>query len=222
MKGPDPSRKPLSCSLHSNNQVPNYLEILQHIGLLPCEPWMRRCCITWQMMSNSLPPFNLRKSPRLMAWWMLSPIFSIPFPQKNIEKLGSSTSTQDYLIATFHWSWFVNRQLHESTLIIQQYKKLIAKFEEQKQWYYNDIYKQGYFDGKDSLRISRTVQTYICVPFISAPLLFQHYSFNLRTQLHRTPWPCIWSPDWWPHSTNDRSSKTCEDCIWIQSHPAHH
>ena len=72
--------------------------------------------------------------------------------QKKIQGLSTGISTEEYLTATFQWSYIVNKQMHEYKQLVQIYQELITDFEERKYLVYNEVYKQVYLDGCASRR----------------------------------------------------------------------
>ena len=64
-------------------------------------------------------------------------------------------SSEDYLCATLKWSWIINQCLKYVTQQIQQYRELLAEFEEQKYVQYQNVYQQGYTNGPFSRRYQK-------------------------------------------------------------------
>ena len=98
--------------------------------------------------------------------------------QKKIQELCAAFSTQDYLTATSKYSLIVNKQLHNSEQMVQQYKNLIPKFKQQKHIFYYKIHQQGHSIGHAFRKFRRQYKTR------DESLLFEpHYPPNNMNQL---------------------------------------
>ena len=155
---------------------------------------------------------------------------------KKIWELCSGISPQYYLTTTSQWCQILNMQLHNSTLQLQQYKKLIIEFQEQRHLHYKDIFHEGHSDSCSSRWCKQQFNpldaTHMFEPHYHPKTMIPHPTHFWRFfNSMKLPWPIIspTSPEkWWnPYQmtrrpalwmylpTNDSNLYTLPICIMM-------